>query len=46
MADIERLIDLRDRLAHRYLIQKIVDRTTFQPGTAEELIRFGMEYRR
>jgi hypothetical protein len=46
MADIELLIDLRDRLAHRYLLEKIVDRTTFQPGTALELIGFGREFGR
>jgi hypothetical protein len=46
--EIGRMIEWRDRLAHRYLVERIVHDTTrphrFQPGTAEELMRLGKDF--
>jgi hypothetical protein len=43
---IERLIESRDRLAHRYLLEKIVDRPNhrFAIGTPAELAALGSEF--
>jgi hypothetical protein len=48
MGEIESLIEWRERLSHRYLMEKLnlgdrLDR--FQPGTADELVRVGIAFR-
>lgn len=44
LLEIEGMLEWRDRLAHRYLLETLVDvhaAHEFQPGTAEELMKLG-----
>ena len=47
LPEIERMITWRDRLAHNYLLEKLVlagGPTFFQPGTAAELMEVGIGF--
>jgi|GEM_PF-5431252 hypothetical protein len=48
MGEIESLMEWRERLSHRYLMDNLDlgdSRDRFQPGTADELVRVGIAFR-